>query len=74
MEDFVAKRFDVFLVQGLGACDVFVAGGILGDEGALANQMTIVVQVFVPTELIHLAEKKTARNPYQGILDPAGRS
>lgn len=54
VKDLIAQGFNLGVVKGFIASDVFITGRVLGDECALANEVTIIVETFYATEFICL--------------------
>jgi hypothetical protein len=71
VEDLVAEGLDLLLGQGVGSGDVLIAGGVLGDESALADDVAIGLEAFVAAELVDIGEKGAAGDADEGVLDPA---
>jgi hypothetical protein len=70
VKNFGAERLDLFLAQGQRARDVFIPGGILGDESATSNQIAIVGEVFVLAKPVDVAEEYSSGNTDERIFDP----
>lgn len=52
MEDLIPKRFDLVVVELLVALNIFITSGILGNEGALSDELAKVVEVLPAAKVI----------------------
>ena len=53
MKDLVTQGVDLGLLEGLVPRDVLVSGGVLGDEGAFADDEAVLCESFVAAEFIN---------------------
>ena len=71
MEDLIAQSVNLILAQGVVTDDVLVTRGVLRDESALANGVTVSLQVFVFAKGVDVGEECPSRDADERVFYPA---
>ena len=73
VQDLVAQGLDLVRAQSLGAGDVLVARGVLGDQRALADEFAVVLEVLEAAEVVDVGQQRASRDADEWVLDSKTR-